>query len=444
VGQQPEAPQLKRRLGTFALTATGVGIILGAGIYVLIGAAAEKAGSGIWLAFALAAISASLTGLSYAELSSAFPRAGATFEYARRAFGPRIGFVAGWTMLCAAMIQVGAVALGFSGYLNDLTGVPRTPVTLGLIALAGVLLLWGIRESVSVGVAFVLVELGGLVLAITVSVPFIGDRSLTDFPLGASGVLEAAALLFFAVLGFEQMANLAEEAREPRRTLPVSIVLAIAITSSIYILVAVSSVSAVPWRELAGSDGPLALVVRVATGGEMSRVLSIIALFATGNTVLFGLLASSRQVYAMARAGALPQSLSGVGAKRGTPVAAAILVTAVAAAASLAGDIEQVAQMSNAAVLAAFVAVNLSLIRLRLSRAMPEGGFRAPLAIGRVPLLPVLGAASSAFMIWHTGLKAMLLGSALIGAGVLVTFVQPRSARPEKAGPAAGGHRPSP
>jgi APA family basic amino acid/polyamine antiporter len=146
----------------------------------------------------------------------------------------------------------------------------------------------------------------------------------------------------------------------------------------------------------------------------------------------------------MARAGALPQNLSGVGAKRGTPVAAAILVTAVAAAASLAGDIEQVAQMSNAAVLAAFVAVNLSLIRLRVSRAMPAGGFRAPLAIGRVPLLPVLGAASSAFMIWHTGMAAMLLGSALIGAGVLVTFLRPQSARPEAARPAAGGPDPSP
>jgi len=289
-----------------------------------------------------------------------------------------------------------------------------------------VLLVWGIRESVGVGVTFALVELGGLALAIFVAVPFIGDRSLTEFPLGASGLLGATALLFFAVLGFEQMANLAEETKDPKRTLPAAILLAVGITSVIYVLVAISAVSVVHWRDLAESPGPLALVVRTATGNEFSRVLSVIALFATANTVLFGLLAASRQAYGMARAGALPKRLGLVGAKRGTPVAAVLIVCGLAAAASLAGDIDDVAQMSNAAVLSAFVVVNGSLIWLRYKRAMPEGGFRSPLEVGRIPLLPLLGAAVSGFMVWHTGLTAMLLGFALIGVGVAFSFLLPQ------------------
>ncbi len=423
---------LQRRLGAFSLTATGVGIVLGAGVYVLIGAAAEKAGSGLWLSFALAAVAAGLTGLSYAELSSAFPKAGGTFEYARRAFGARAGFIAGWTMLCAAMVQAGAVGLGFAGYLKELTGAPRAPITLLLIAGAGVVLLWGVRESVRIGVVFALVEIGGLFLAIGVSVPFIGERSLLEFPLGATGVLQSTALLFFAVLGFEQMANLAEEAKEPRRTLPIAILMAVAITTVLYIVVAISAVSAVSWRDLAGSDAPLALVVERATGAELSRLLTAIALFATANTVLFGLLAASRQAYGMSRAGALPTGLSRVARQRGTPVAAVLLVVTGAALASLGGDIGDVAQMSNAAVLAGFVVVNGSLVWLRYRDATPAGGFRSPVTIGRVPVLPVLGAAASAFMIWHTGLRAASLALVLIGAGAALSFVMAKGRPPPK------------
>ncbi len=413
--------QLQRKLGTFELTVTGVGTILGAGIYVLIGAAAGRAGSGVWLSFALAALAAGLTGLSYAELASAYPKAGATFEYARQAFGVRTGFVAGWLMLVAATVQVAAVGLGFGGYLAALAGTGaawRVPAAVALISAGGLLLLAGVKEPVRVGVLFAFAELAGLILVVTVAAPHIGDADLLVFPFGAAGVLQGAALVFFAVLGFEQVANLAEEARDTRRGLPVAIVTAMAVTSGIYVLVALAAVSVVRWDELARSNAPLALVVQRVTGAELSRVVTVIALFAAANTVLFGLLSASRQIYGMARAGALPRVLGAVNARRGAPVAAVVLVTLAAALVTLAGDIGRVAKTSNAAVLLAFVGVNGSLVWLRYRGAMPGGGFSTVWSIGRVPVIPVLGAAASAFMLTYTGWQAVFLAAVLLLIGL--------------------------
>jgi APA family basic amino acid/polyamine antiporter len=415
-----EKSGLKRQLGAVDLTATGVGIILGAGIYVLIGEAAGLAGNGVWLPFVFSAVAAALTGLTYADLASRYPKAGATFEYTRHAFGPRAGFIGGWTMLFAAVIQVSAVGIGFAGYLAGLVDIPRIPVMLALIAGCGLVLWLGVRESVRLGVLFAAVEAVGLVLAIAVSARFVGDVDYLEFAGGFSDVIRASALLFFAFLGFEQMANLAEEAKEPERSLPVSISLAVVITTVIYILVAVTSVSAVDWRDLAGSDAPLGLVVERATGAHLSTVLSVIALFATANTVLFGLLAASRQVFGMARAAALPTRLAQVSSDRGTPVAAIILVCAVAAAFSLAGDIGEVAQMSNAAILIAFMLVNASLIKLRKGS---RGGLASRWSVRGVSIIPVLGLAVSGVMLVYTGLVPVLLGAALVASGWLISLV---------------------
>ena len=265
-------------------------------------------------------------------------------------------------MLFAASIQVSAVGIGFAGYLSALVDLPRIPVTLSLIAVSSIVIWLGVRESVRLGITFALIELFGLLLAIGVSIQFIGDVDYLELAAGFPEVMQGSALLFFAFLGFEQMANLAEEAKNPTKSLPRSIVLAVAIITVVYMLVAVTSVSVVPWQELAESPAPLGLVVGTATGAEWSGVLSVIALFATANTVLFGLMAASRQAFGMARAGAISIRLASLSASRGTPTVAIIAVGALAGLFSLTGDIGAVAQMSNAAVLIAFVLVNASLI----------------------------------------------------------------------------------
>ena len=391
-------PRLKRQLGVFELTATGVGIILGAGIYVLIGEATGIAGNGVWLPFLISAFAAAFTGLTYAELASRYPKAGATFEYTRRAFGPRTGFVAGWTMMFAAMIQVSAVAIGFSGYLSELADVPRIPVTFGLIAVSAIVLWLGVRESVRLGITFAIIEVFGLLLAIGVSARFVGSVDYLEFAGGFSDVMRGSALLFFAFLGFEQMANMAEEAKDPTRNLPRAIILSVSIITVVYMLVAISSVSAGDWRELGESDAPLDLVVERATGAELSSVLSVIALFATANTVLFGLMAASRQVFGMARAGALPFALARLAKGRNTPVYAIVGVSVVSGLFSLAGDIGEVAQMSNAAVLIAFILVNASLLRIG-SGGEASTRIASRWNVSGVSVVPVLGLGTSAVML---------------------------------------------
>ena len=417
--------RLKRQLGVFELTATGVGIILGAGIYVLIGEAAGIAGNGVWLPFLISAIAAAFTGLTYAELASRYPKAGATFEYTRRAFGPRTGFVAGWTMMFAAMIQVAAVGIGFSGYLSEIANVPRIPVTFGLIAVSGIVLWLGVRESVRLGITFALIEMFGLLLAIVVSARFVGTVNYLEFAGGFSDLMRGSALLFFAFLGFEQMANMAEEAKEPTRNLPRAIILSVSIVTAIYMLVAITSVSAVDWRDLGESDAPLGLVVERATRAELSNVLSVIALFATANTVLFGLMAASRQVFGMARAGVMPIGLARLAKGRNTPIYAIIVVSAVSALFSLAGDIGQVAQMSNAAVLIAFMLVNASLLKMGSGDEVTTRIATRWNLLG-MSAVPLLGLVTSAIMLAYTGFIPILLAMALVASGILVRLIMER------------------
>jgi APA family basic amino acid/polyamine antiporter len=410
------------------MTATGVGIILGAGIYVLIGEAAGLAGNGVWLPFIISAVAAAFTGLTYAELAARFPRAGATFEYTRRAFGPRTGFVAGWTMLFAASIQVSAVGIGFAGYLSALVDLPRIPVTLVLIAVSSIVIWFGVRESVRLGIAFALIELFGLLLAITVSFQFVGDVDYLEFAAGFPEIMQGSALLFFAFLGFEQMANLAEEAKNPSKSLPQSIVFAVAIITVVYMLVAITSISAVPWQDLAISSAPLGLVVETATGAKLSGVLSIIALFATANTVLFGLMAASRQTFGMARAGAIPARLASLSARRGTPGQAIVFVAVLSGIFSLTGDIGAVAQMSNAAVLIAFILVNASLIWI--AKKQPAGNnsrIASRFTIRGFRILPIMGLLTSVVMLAYTGTVPVLLGFAVVASGIAVRVFMERT-----------------
>ncbi|MBT3942828.1 MAG: amino acid permease [Chloroflexi bacterium] len=420
---------LARRVSTFELAATGVGVILGAGIYVLLGEAAGQTGGAVWIPFALAALAASLTGLTYAELASSFPSSAASFEFARRAFGNRLGFVTGWTMLFAMTIPAAAVGLGFAGYMGEFVGLPSRLMAIVLILLSAAVLVRGVTESVRIGVSFAMIEAIGLLLVVTVSVPFIGigpDGGSVDYlhsPDGLGGVFATTALVFFAFLGFEQIANLGEEAKNPQRGLPIAIVTSILITSVVYILVTVSAVSVVAWEELSESSAPLSLVVRKATGADLANVLSVIALFATANTVLFTMLAGSRAVYGMARDGSLPTALAGVRRKQRTPWVAVMVISVVAILFTLIGDIGDVADLTNASVLFAFAVVNAALIRIRLRGDVMPGAFHTPLSFRRVPLVPVLGLAISIGMMVYTGFEAVVFLIGLVLLGLIIDLV---------------------
>lgn len=416
-------PRLKKQLGLFELVATGVGVILGAGIYVIIGKAAGLAGGAIWIPFALGATAAAFTGLSYAELSSMFPKAGASFEYANRAFGMRVAFVVGWLMMLSNIISAAAVALGFGGYLSSFVGLAAMVTAIGLLAACSAVLLVGIKESVWLGVLFTTIEVVGLLVVIGVALRFLGEGDYLEMPRGVVGLFRATALLFFAYLGFEQIANLSEEARAPNKAVPAAIIAAIAISTVLYVAVAVSSVSVLGWEELSQSERPLADVVETATGAHVSRLVTIIALFATANTVLFVLLTSSRLMYGMASSGTLPKALASIHKRRKTPWAATLAAGGVAAAFALLGDIKVVAQLTNFAVLVAFIIVNAALIWLRYSRPDVERGFRAPLNIKRFCGSALIGIGLSAAMLASIELRVVGYGALIVALGLVISLL---------------------
>lgn len=408
---------LKRELGLFEVTLSGIGIILGAGIYALIGKGAALAGNALWLSFAISAIIAVFTGLSYAELSAMFPKAGAEFEYVNRAFGIRAAFVIGWLIILSGLIGASTVALGFGGYASSLTGASPALLGAALVIALTLLLTRGIRVSALFAVVFTLVELAGLLLIILVGIPSLGRVDYLEMPLGFSGVLTAASLVFFAYIGFEDVVKLAEETRQPERNIPRGLLIAMAVSILLYVLVSIAAVSVSGWEALATSEAPFATVAGQALGGGASLLISGIALFATANTVLLMLLASSRISYGMADAGHLPARLAQVHHVRGTPVWATLAIGGAACLITLAGDIGFAAELTNFTLFLTFTVINATVILLRIRHPRLHRPFRVPGSLGRVPVLPLLGVLTSVLLLVRLDPVVLALGAVLVALG---------------------------
>ncbi|MFH1031726.1 MAG: APC family permease [Chloroflexota bacterium] len=407
---------LHRRLGLLAVTLTGVGVILGAGIYVLVGVAANQAGNAAWLSFAIAAIVAAFTGISYARLSKLRPQNAPEYQYLHMAFGQTSAFLAGWLILWATVISSAAVALGFAGYLEHLFGVPYLAGAIGLILLSSVVVFLGVGESAILAGILTIVEAAGLLIIIVIGIPSLGQVDLLEMPLGFSGVIGAASLVFFAYLGFEGMANLSEEMKNPERDLPKALLLALGITTVFYMLVAVSAVSVLGWQELSQSSAPLATVASKLFGTKAGWLLSLIALSSTANTVLLLLFASSRSMWAMSCAGALPTNLCVIGENRRTPWLAVIVVGTIATLFALVRNIEDVAEFTNFVTLVAFVGVNAAAIKIFARHNSTNRLKHILIDIA----LPVVGCITSLGLALSTGWRAILLGSGLLISGVLI------------------------
>ncbi|MGA2933861.1 MAG: APC family permease [Methanomicrobiales archaeon] len=422
---------LKRELGLFEVTLSGIGIIIGAGIYALIGRGAGLAGNALWLSFAISAAIAIFTGLSYAELSAMFPRAGAEYEYVKGSLGRRPAFVIGWLIILSGVIGASTVALGFAGYASALSGIDRAVLSLGLIIGLTLLLTRGIKLSALFAILFTLIEVAGLVLIILIGIPSYGRVDYLEMPLGLSGVLTAASLVFFAYIGFEGVVKLAEETREPERNIPRGLLAAMAVSIVLYILVSISAVSVIGWEALAASEAPFAAVAGRALGGGASLLLSAIALFATANTVLLMLLASSRISYGMADAGHLPAILGYVHETQGTPVWATLVIGAGACIFTLFGDIGFAAELTNFTLFLTFLVINASVILLRIRHPCVHRPFRVPGSLRGIPLLPVAGVAASVALLTRLDPVVIGLGMALvvIGSGYAILKVPAKNGK---------------
>lgn len=411
--------ELRRVLGLFEITLSGIGIILGAGIYALIGEAAGLAGNAVWLSFAISSLVALLTGLAYAELSSMFPRASAEYEYTAQAFSRFPAFVIGWLIIFSGVIGAATVSLGFAGYFRALTGAPILPAALALAALLAVLIFTGIKQSARVAIAFTLIEAAGLFFVIIVGIPYLGSVNYLEMPFGLSGVFQASALIFFAFIGFEDMVKLSEEAEDPEKNIPRALILAISASIILYILVALCATSVLGWRELSTSSAPFSDIAHAALGRNASLTISVMALFATTNTVLLMLLAASRIVFGMAESSSLPPILASVHPRTKTPWAAIVLVTAMCMAFIFLQDISFVANVNNFTVFLTFMVINAALIRLRYRRPELARPFRVPYSWGKLPVLPVLGIAVNLFLMLQLSWAAIALGAGLTILGAV-------------------------
>lgn len=397
--QAEQATPLKRSLGLPLLTLYGLGVTIGAGIYVLVGKVSGEAGVYAPVSFLIASVLAGFTGCSYAELGSRFWRSAGEVLYVEAGFGQRwLAMTVGLLVAATGLLSSAVVIIGFVGYLNELIPVPAWfVISVVVIFLSGVTV-WGITESVTISAIITVVELAGLLMVVVPGFPLITQAlvdptpliELSAAPFSFAGIFAGALLAFFAYIGFEDMANVIEEVKEPARVFPKAVLITIAGASTLYLLLSVIALLAVPVDELSASEAPLARVYEAVTGQD-SSVLSIIAIFAVLNGALIQMIMASRLVYGVARKGWLPTAFGFVWQTTRTPVVAIATVGILILSLALFFPIVEMATVTSLVTLAVFSLVNASLVALRLkeARGVPtaggyKGGLKFPMWVPSV------------------------------------------------------------
>lgn len=394
-------PALKRSLGLGLLVLYGLGVTVGAGIYVLVGAAAGRAGVHAPIAFLIAAVIMALSAASFAELAGRFPVSAGEAAYVEAGLGSRrLALATGLLVITAGVVSAAAISQGAAGYVGVLVPAPPWLLVAAVVLGMGLVAAWGITEAVALAAIMTLIEIGGL-LTIVAAGLWRDPGILMDLPLAVQGlgaasawpgILGASLIAFFAFVGFESMVNVAEEVKRPERTLPLAIAITIVATTALYILVVWVVIRSVPAADLAATAAPISLAYERLTGASPVAI-SLIAIVATVNGVIVQMVMASRVVYGLARQGVLPAALGRIGAKTRTPLLATLLVVAATLTSALAVPIDRLADMTTRVMLVIFALVNASLLALKL-----RGG-QAPARVEVPWLVPALGAASCAALL---------------------------------------------
>jgi amino acid transporter len=435
--KERKRPELHRSIGPVQLALYGLGSMLGAGIYGLIGQAAGQVGNAVWLAFIVALVAALLTALSYASLGSRYPRAAGAAYVTERAFGlPLLSFVVGLALVCSGLTSVATQSRVFAANLATLFHLESIPLwwlALGFLLLLAGIVFRGIRESMWVNVLCTLIEASGLILVVAVGLSYWGSVDLLEMPPSAVDqaewliLMQGAVLTFFAFIGFEDTLNVAEEVRNPQRTIPLGLVLAMSMAAVLYIAIAVTAVSVVPWQELATAPGPITEVVRRAAPLIPPVVFTGITLFAVANTALVNYVTASRLIYGMAHQGLLPLRLGDVHDERRTPHFAILALFLIAVPLALIGTIAALAAATVLLLLLVFAVVNAALFVLKRRPGEPHGYFEIP---GAIPALGALVCLALVVVRVSTGDWAApaIAGVLLLGAVVIYALVRPKAA----------------
>lgn len=421
-------PQLKRTVGITQLALYALGSMLGSGIYGLIGKAAGLVGNAVWLSFLVALAAALATALSYASLGSRYPRAGGAAYVTQRAFRlPLLSFLVGLGLVCSGLSSVATQSKVFAVNISALMGLEALPpeaIALGFIFILAGIVFRGIRESMWANVVCTLIEAAGLLIVIGAGMSYWGSVDLFEIPSEKADssllylVMLGSVLTFFAFIGFEDTINVAEECKNPQVTIPVALLLATCAAAVLYIAVAITAVSVVPWAELAAAPAPLGAVMDRAAPSFPPGVLVGITLFAVANTALVNYVTASRLIYGMARQNLLPDALGRVHAGRQTPHIAILVLLLVLVPLAMMGSITELASATVLLLLFVFMVVNAALAVLKMRPGEPRGAFEVPI------LIPLFGALVCgvliAFRVATGTWQAPAIAGALLGAIVVI------------------------
>jgi APA family basic amino acid/polyamine antiporter len=434
-----EGHQLKKAVGALDLTAIGIGAIIGTGIFVVIGAGVAEAGPAVILGFVLAGVTCLFSALSYAELASSIPVSGSAYTYAYATLGELVAWIIGWDLILEYGVAVSAVAVGWGGNFNaflDATfgfelpasisqppgeggtfNIPAVAIVLGVTWLLCV----GVRESAKANNVMVVVKLGVLALFIAIGATAITSDNYTPFaPEGFGGVVTAASLIFFAYIGFDAVSTGSEEARDPKRDLPLAICGSLIIATVVYILTSIVAVGLVPAELLADSEAPLADAMNEGAGiswaASMIAFGAVVAITSVILTILYG---QTRIMFAMSRDGLVPQRLADVNPRTGTPVRLTLGFGILIAILAGLVPLTEIVELINIGTLFAFVLVNIGVIILRRTRPDMERPFRVPF----VPVFPIIGIGLCLYLMvdlpgttWVRFVGWMVLGLAIYAA----------------------------
>lgn len=423
------SPTLRRSVGTMQLALYALGSMVGSGIYGLIGKAAGEAGSAVWLSFLVALFAAMLTALSYASLGSRYPHAGGAAYVTDRAFAiPLLSFTIGLALVASGLTSVATQSKIFAAIVSDLAGLhgmPPATIAMGFLLILSGIVFRGIRESMWVNVVCTLIEVSGLLLVIGSGLSYWGTVDYFAIPpeRAQSGltvaVLQASVLAFFAFIGFEDSINVAEECRDPERTIPRGVMIATVAAAFLYVAVSITAVSVVPWQELAAASSPLTVVMQRSAPSVPASLMTLIALFSVANTALVNYVTASRLIYGMAGQGLLPSVVGRVHETRRTPHIAIAVLLAILLILALAGQVADLAAATVLLLLVVFIAVNASLVVLRRRPGEPVGRFEIPLALPMMGIVVCGGLLITRLA--SNDLRAPALAAALL-AGIVALY----------------------
>ena len=409
--------RLKQTLSWPHLVALGVGAIVGTGIYTLTGVGADRAGPAVIMAFAIAGAVCAFAALAYAELATMMPVAGSAYTYSYVALGEVAAWVIGWSLILEYSVACSAVASGWSAYVGGflhsagihfpesllnapnaggIVNLPAVLISLVVTALLAV----GTKESANINMGLVVIKLVALVFFVVLTLPAIQSANFEPFmPYGFTahveggvqrGVMAAAAIVFFAFFGFDAVSTSAEESKRPGRDLTIGIIGSMVLCTLIYMAVAACAVGAWPFQEFAKSGEPLALILRGLNHPLAATLVAAAAIIALPTVIMVMMFGQSRVFFVMARDGLLPPALSRVNQRFGTPMVATILIGILVSLVAGFFRLDEIAELSNAGTLAAFIAVGICVMVLRRTNPTAPRVFSTP-AVWIVAPLAILG-----------------------------------------------------